>query len=396
MKIGYFVSHYLYPDRVDQPGYAAEYAHGGTELAAYHLAREMERRGHQVEVFTTARDSRSVVEEDTVTIHRYATQFRVASANFSWGLLRGPQKVGVDLAHAHYNMPYADYSALLYARKRGVPLVLTYHADAPDSGGSFLRNGLQSFYNRHLLPQVLEEADIIITTSQSYMEESPHLDSHREKIRVVPNGINLEDFQTTLPKSECRERLGLPRDKVIILFFGNLVPYKGPEVLLRAFEEVHEDYEEVLLLYVGRGPLRGELQTLSRELKVGEDVMFAGYVSDQEKALYYQAADIFCLPSVNRAEAFGIVNLEAMASALPIVASHLGGIPDIVREKENGLLFEPGKVEELTRALRFLVENPDERRRMGRAGRQMVEDYSWMKIAGETEKIYQELLEGGE
>ena len=149
-----------------------------------------------------------------------------------------------------------------------------------------------------------------------------------------------------------------------------------------------------MLLYVGRGPLRGELQTLSRELKVGEDVIFAGYVSDQEKALYYQAADIFCLPSVNRAEAFGIVNLEAMASALPIVASHLGGIPDIVREKENGLLFEPGKVEELTRALRFLVENPEERESMGRAGRQMVEDYSWEEVARETEKIYQELLGG--
>lgn len=392
MKIGYFISHYMYPERVDQPGYAAEYAHGGTEIAAYHLAQEMQRRGHEVEVFTTARDSRSMVELDKVTIHRFATQFRVASANFSWGLLRGPQKVGVDVAHAHYNMPYADYSALLYKRKRGVPLVVTYHADAPESGGSALRNGLQRFYNQHLLPRVLEEAEVIITTSESYLEDSPYLTRHREKIRVIPNGIHPQDFQTTLTREECREKLDLPQDRVIILFLGNLVPYKGPYLLLNAFKELVNDYDDLMLLFVGRGPLQEKLEEQSQ----GLEVHFAGYVPDQMKALYYQVSDIFSLPSVNRAEAFGIVNLEAMASALPIVASRLGGIPDIVREGENGLLFEPGNQEELSRALRFLVDNPDERERMGRAGQGMVEDYSWTEIAGRTEKIYQELLEGGD
>jgi glycosyltransferase involved in cell wall biosynthesis len=394
MKIGYFVSHYLYPDRVDRPGYPDEYAHGGTEIAAYHLAQEMGRRGHQVEVFTTALDNRSVVEMDKVTIHRYATQFRVASANFSWGLIQRPQKVEVDLAHAHYNMPYADYSALLYSRKMGVPLVVTYHADASETSGSRLRNQLQIFYNRYLLPRVLEEADIIITTSESYMKESHHLEGYQEKIRVIPNGINLEEFQTALTKRECRERLGLPLDKVIILFFGNLVPYKGTDILLKAFSKVHNDYDDVMLLYVGRGPLKGELQSLSQELGLEDDVVFAGYVDDPDKAIYYQAADIFSLPSVNRAEAFGIVNLEAMASGLPIVASRLGGILDLVQEGGNGILFKPEKVEELARALGYLVDNPEERERMGCAGKKMAEDYSWAKIARRTEEVYRELLEG--
>ncbi len=390
MKIGYFVSHYLYPDRVDQPGYADEYAHGGTEIAAYHLAQEMHRRGHQVEVFTTALDSRSVVEMDKVNVHRYATQFRVASANFSWGLLRGPQKVEVDLAHAHFNMPYADYSALLYARRMGVPLVVTYHADAPEAGGSFLRNELQSFYNHYLLPRVLDEADIIITTTESYVEESHHLVSYRDKIRVIPNGINLEEFQTTPSKGECRDRLELPQDKVIILFFGNLVAYKGPEVLLRAFSRVNEDHD-VMLLYVGRGPLEEELKRLSRELKV--EVKFAGYVTDEEKSWYYQAADIFSLPSVNLAEAFGIVNLEAMASGLPIVASRLGGIPDVVREGENGILFEPGNVNELSEALEYLISNENLRKEMGLNAQKLASNYSWRRVAQETEKIYQELVD---
>ncbi|MEG3224060.1 MAG: glycosyl transferase family 1 [Methanobacteriales archaeon Met13] len=393
MKIGYFVSHFLYQDRVGEPGYEKEYAHGGTEIATYHLAREMARRGHQVEVFTTALDNRTVVEADRVTVHRYATQFRVASANFSWGLLRGPQKVEVDLAHAHYNMPHADYSALKYSQKRGVPLVVTYHADAPNTGGSFLRNQLQSYYNRHFLPRVLEQSDIIITTSKSYIDRSRFLGRYREKIRVIPNGIHLEEFQTNLSKEECRLKLGLPLDKKIILFFGNLIPYKGPDVLLRALAEVKKEYFEVQLLYVGRGPLKSELRSLARKLGVEEDVNFSGYVSPPLKALYYQAADIFCLPSVNLAEAFGIVNLEAMASGLPIIASDLGGIPDIVVDGENGLTVPPGDVNKLGAALLYLIENQAERRKMGQAGMRKVQDYSWEKIAGKVEAIYHELVD---
>jgi glycosyltransferase involved in cell wall biosynthesis len=223
------------------------------------------------------------------------------------------------------------------------------------------------------------------------VEDSRYLGSYREKILVIPNGVDLEEFQTQLSREQCRSRLGLPQDKVIILFFGNLIPYKAPDVLLRAFARVQEEHEEVMLLYVGRGPLQDELEVLARQL--GVEVRFAGYVKDQDKALYYQAADIFCLPSVNLAEAFGIVNLEAMASGLPIVASRLGGIPDIVREGENGILFEPGKVEELARALRYLVENPEERERMGQAGKRLVRDYSWEEIARRTEAVYLELLE---
>ena len=163
---------------------------------------------------------------------------------------------------------------------------------------------------------------------------------------------------------------------------------------MKAFSEVRKDHPEVLLFYAGRGSLKDGLQSLARELELEDEVVFAGYVDDQDKAICYRAADIFCLPSVNRAEAFGIVNLEAMASGLPIVASRLGGIPDLVREGENGILFEPGEVDELAQVLGYMIDNPEERWKMGRAGKKMAEDYSWAKIAQKTEEVYQELLEG--
>ena len=124
-----------------------------------------------------------------------------------------------------------------------------------------------------------------------------------------------------------------------------------------------------------------------------ENIEFLGFIDESLKPLYFKASDIFCLPSTTMAESFGIVNLEAMASGIPIVSSKLGGIPDIVKDGENGLLVKPGDVEGLADALIYLLKNEDVREKMGDDGRKKVENYSWEKIAEETDKIYKKLLE---
>ena len=118
-----------------------------------------------------------------------------------------------------------------------------------------------------------------------------------------------------------------------------------------------------------------------------------GFVEDEKKPLYYKAADIFCLPSTTMAESFGIVNLEAMAAGIPIVASDLGGIPDIVKHGENGLLAKPCNVQSLADALTYLLKNEDIRKNFGNKGREMVDNYSWDKIAKETEELYRSILQ---
>ena len=106
-----------------------------------------------------------------------------------------------------------------------------------------------------------------------------------------------------------------------------------------------------------------------------------GFVEEEKKALYYKSADIFSLPSTNMAESFGIVNLEAMASGIPMVGSNLGGIPDIVNEGENGLLAKPCDYQSLANSLLKLLKDDDLRLKMGNNGKRMVADYSWDKIA---------------
>ncbi|MGB9980624.1 glycosyltransferase family 4 protein [Methanobacterium sp.] len=393
MKIGYFISHFPYIDRVNDANYNKEYAHGGTEIAAYQLARNIA-KVDEVEIFTTSINSKDSHEiSENMLIHRYGTVLKIAGANLSFNILYKPLNYKIDIIHAHYNMPYSDYSALRYAKKNKVPFVVTYHADAQESGGNFIRNWAQIIYNRSLLKNVLNGADVIIATSNSYIDESKFLGDYRDKIEVIPNGINLEEFDINLSQEECRDKLGLPHDKKIILFFGNIVAYKGPHILLKAFSKVKAQFKDVKLVFAGRGGMQEELTKLAAKMSIENDILFTGYVDEGLKPFYYKSADIFCLPSITMAEAFGIVNLEAMACGIPVISSKLGGIPDVIDDKETGLLVKPEDEKSLTDAITFLLENDDIARKMGNVGKRKVQEYSWKKIAEKTEEVYEKLLD---
>ena len=393
MKIGYFIGHFPYPDLVNTPEYIKKYAHGGTEIAAYNLALNMAKRGHIIDVFTTSIDSKNSMElYSNMRIHRHATSLKIASANASIKLIYNPLKYDLDIIHAHSPIPYSDLPALLYAKRKNVPFILTYQFDGQETGGSFMRNTGVSVYNKLFINRVLESAEVIIATTKSYARESLFLRNYLDKIEVIPNGINIEEVTTILTKYESRIELGLPEEIPIILFFGSLVPYKGPDILLKAFKLVKMEFAHVKLIFAGRGPMLPELTAMANDMGLAEDVIFTGFVEDDEKPLYYKSADIFCLPSTTMAESFGIVNLEAMASGIPIVSSNLGGIPDVVKHGENGLLAEPYHVEMVAENLLLLLQDEDIRSKMGEDGKQKVKNYSWDKITTETEQLYLKIL----
>jgi glycosyltransferase involved in cell wall biosynthesis len=394
MKIGYFIGHFPYINLVNTPDYIKDYAHGGTEIAAYNLAVQMAERGNDIDVFTTSIDSKNSIEiYPHMRIHRHATSFKIASANASFKLIYQPLKYDLDIVHAHSPIPYSDLPALMYAKRKKVPFLLTYQFDGQETGGSFMRNTGVSIYNKVFINRVLDSAEVIIATTRSYAEESPFLKNYLDKIVVIPNGINLEEVTTNLTREESRIKLGLPIKTKIILFLGSLVPYKGPDILLKAFKIIKKEFPEVKLIFGGRGQMLVELQTMAKKFGLEDDVIFLGFVEEEDKALYYKSADIFSLPSTNMAESFGIVNLEAMASGIPVVGSNLGGIPDIVKEGKNGLLSKPRDPQSLANSLLKLLKDDDLRQKMGNNGMKMVADYTWDKIAKTTEDLYKDILD---
>ncbi len=394
MNIGYFVGHFPYPNLVNTPDYIKKYAHGGTEIAAYNLAINMANRGNMVDVFTTSIDSRSSVEMyPNMKVHRHGTSLKIASANPSIKLIYNPLNYDMDIVHAHSPIPYSDLPALIYIKRKKLPFILTYQFDGIETGGSFLRNAGVTIYNKLFIHRVLKAADVIIATTKSYAEESPFLRGYLDKIVVIPNGINIDEVTTKLSKHESRERLKLQDDINIILFFGSLVEYKGPDILIKAFKLVKKEFPSVKLIFAGRGHMVSRLKAMAKQMDLADDIIFAGFVEDENKPLYYKAADIFCLPSTTMAESFGIVNLEAMAAGLPVVSSNLGGIPDVVKHGENGLLAEPYDVEMVAENLLKLLKDDEMRKEMGNAGFGMVKNYSWDKVTTETQKLYEKTLE---
>ena len=380
MKIGYFVGEFPYKRHFKK------YSYGGSVVVAQNLAVNMAHKGHEINVFTTAIDSKDSIEKyENMTIYRYGTNFRIYNRNISFKMLVKPIKYDVDIIHVH--LDESILAALLYAKRKKVALVVTYHGDMIDTYGGFISKTHVYFYNR-LVNKLLSHANIIISPSEYYIDESIFLGKYRDKIVVIPNGINVDEFDIGYSKEECRDKLGLPLNNKILLYLGVIHPHKGPDVLLKAMPKIIKEVSNTELVFVGRGTMKKELEMVSKKLGVDGRIRFAGFVEESLKPLYYKAADVFCLPSTRKHESFGIVNLEAMACGVPIVASKIGGVPDVVKDGENGLLVTPKDLDALADAIIYLLENENVRKEMGKNGRKKAEDYSWERIAEETEKVY--------
>jgi len=394
MKIGYFITRYPYQDRFDDSKFFGKYKYGGAEIVAYYLANDMAQKGHEIKVFTTSVDSKSSIEKcNNVEIYRYGTNLKIEKGSFSLNLFWKPLKYNVDVVHTHFTTPSADLAALSYVKMKKVPFVVTYHGDAQENYGRFIRRVAVFIHNGFLLEKVLSRADVIISPSEYYINESRFLGKYRDKIVVISNGININDFNVKLSKEECREKLELPPiDTNIILFVGNLIPYKGPEVLIKALPRIVREVPDTELVFVGSGKMRDELGKLAEKIGIKNHLKFAGFVEESMKPLYYKAADIFALPSTLNTEVFPIVLLEASAAGLPMVVSDLNTFKCIIEEGYNGLFTKRGDEKSLADAIVYLLENEDIRGKMGKNARKKVENYSWDRIAKETEKVYYEVL----
>ena len=395
MKIGYFVGHFPYKDFFDNTAaYTKRYHYDGGINVAYNLALGMAKRRHEINIFTTSIDFRDAIESyNDISIYRYGTNFRIANGNFSFNLFLKPIRHKVDIVHTHVGNPIADLAGYRYAkRKENTPFIITYHGDGHEGIGSFIRNISVSLYNKYLLDKVLSRADIIISPSRYYIDESRFLGKYRNKIVVIPNGINVEDFDISYSKEECRKKLKLSINSNIILFVGSLTQYKGPDILVRAMTTVIKEVPDTKLVFVGSGKKRIELEELSKRLNIDKYVKFAGFVEERLKPLYYRAADVFVLPSTISTEVFPIVLLEASASSLPMVVSDLNTFKCIVDDEYNGLFTKRKDEGNLADAIMYLLENQNVRERMGKNARKKVEDYSWEKVAEMTEKVYNEVI----
>ena len=271
-------------------------------------------------------------------------------------------RVDVVETFAHPNTVIFSFLA---RQRRLVPAVVVSH------------HAMGSAYQHRVLPRsvlpLLRRMDLHIAVAEvqkRYMVEIEGLPEDR--IRVIYNGVDTMAYRPGTPdeRSAARRMLGVPTGGTVLMTVGSLKPLKGIDVLLRAVAPVLRTGDDVRLVLVGEGPDRAALETLSRELGVADRVVFAGLRDDVDAVL--RAADVFVLSS--HTEALPTVILEAAASGLPVIATQVGGVPELVEPGRSAIVVPPGDEGALRGALERVLSNAPLRASLGARGRAIVEE----------------------
>lgn len=211
-----------------------------------------------------------------------------------------------------------------------------------------------------------------------------------EKISVIYNGVDLDEFNPQLTRSRIRNKLSLGENPVV-LAVGTATIRKGVQYLLRSMLDVTGKLPEARLIVVGSRRYYDQLQSLADYLGIQKRVIFLGPVAREELPFYYAACDVVAVPSTY--EAFPVVVLEALASGKPVVASRVGGIPEAIEPGRNGILVDPGDTRQLSDALLTILSDDHIRDGMGRVARLDAESkYDWKKIADRYVAEFKSLL----
>jgi glycosyltransferase involved in cell wall biosynthesis len=279
-------------------------------------------------------------------------------ARDSFALARVFRQWRLDLLYTHV---VGSEPAAVAARLAGIPQVLgTFHIDSSQSKA---RDWVLEFVTNRCLHRAIAVSD---STRLDWVRRTYLA---RNRVTTIPNGVDSERFRRHAQKAEARRTLGLPGGDTLVLgCTGRLSPQKGLSYLLRAVAQLASRYPMLHVALAGDGPLAQALREEALALGIKERVHFLGFRSDVQPVL--DAADVFVLPSLWEALPYSL--LEAMAAELPVVATRVAGVPEVVAEGETGLLVSPADPQALAGALEQLLDSPTLRRRMGQEGRRRV------------------------
>ncbi len=368
---------------------------GGVAVHVTELAAALERRKHEVHVFTRQGSGQSLYDRiDNVHYHRcpfaFSPNFVDEVNNMCRSFVKSCFEVedfvgGFDILHAH---DWLASNAVVWAKEgRRRKAVLTMHST------EYGRNG-NRFYGGNA-PRVQDHerhgtycADRVITVSNQLKGEVQWLyNVPEQKVSVVYNGVNARAFDYGVDTGEVKRRYAVAPLDPMVLFVGRLVGQKGPDILVRAIPHVLKHYGNAKFVFAGDGYMRSELYCLAQNLRVGHAIRLVGHKSGRELADLFKASDLLAVPSRN--EPFGIVILEAWSAEKPVVSTKRGGPLEFVWHEVNGLQVDD-TIDSVAWGLGTLLADYSHRCWMGRNGRAAVDAvFSWDSIAEQTEGVYQ-------
>lgn len=388
---------------------------GGMNVYVRELSRELARRGHQVDVFTRQQEGCDGHLRDhplcsSVEVVHIPSGPRDLSAGiglfphlaeFVAGVSRFADQSGraYDVIHSHYWL--SGWVGIQLRGMWGTPLIQMFHtlgqmknrvARADDPREPDLRINTEQ--------EIVQSADTLIAATQAERIQLMWLyGAKMRKIKVVPPGVDTALFWP-VPRSEARNRIGMPDTIQMVLYVGRIEPLKGIDTLMQAVSilrsQSSDGLKDVCLCVIGGEAAADEdaeiarLRMLSDELGLGDVVKFLGPKDQQAIRDYYAAAEVVVMPSSY--ESFGMVALEAMACGTPVIASEIGGLAYLIQDGVTGFHVPDREPEELADKIRLILQNPELREEMSTAGSQYARSYAWPAVTSQIERVYLDSL----
>ena len=374
---------------------------GGVTNISYKTARKLAELGHEVTVYTTdvgnTQSSRLDVQRGKMVIDGVKVYyFRNISNRLAFkhrlflpvGMTSFIRKniTNFDIIHIH------DYRSLLnviihhYSKKYGVPYVIQSHGSLPRMG----KQGLKRLYDWVWGNKILKNASKVIALTEVEAEQYKNMGVDGNKIEIVPNGIDLAEYDDLPEKGRFRRKYNIKDNEKIILYLSRIHKIKGLDLLVNAFADLIKEVDNVRLVIVG--PDDGFLSNLKSQIEklgIGDKVLLTGALYDRDKLEAYIDADVYVLPS--RYEAFPNTVLEAFACGTPVIVTDRCSIADIVRDKVGFVVkFDENQ---LANAILKLLRDVELSKEFGKRGRKLVEEkLNWDRIVEDLVKIYVSVL----
>jgi N-acetyl-alpha-D-glucosaminyl L-malate synthase BshA len=363
--------------------------YGGSGIVGSELGRELADRGHNVHFISYELPTRLTQLDERMHFHEVEMfsyplfEFQPYTLALTSKIIEVAEEKKLDVMHMHYAIPHATAAFLareIYRPTRYLPFVTTLHGTDITLVGA----------HKSFLPTTkfsMEQSDAVTSISQYLAAETKRTFGY-DNVEVIPNFINAEHYYRR-DNEALRQELA-PRDEHLLMHVSNFRPVKRITDCIRVFALLKARCDAcVRLVMCGDGPEREKAELLARELNVADDVVFAGSVPNIPD--YLSVADVFLMPS--ETESFGLAALEAMACEVPVIASRVGGLPEVVREGETGFLAALGDVQVMADCATRLFDDVKLRRTMGAQARDIaIQEFTTDRIIPQYVQLYERVV----
>ena len=365
--------------------------HGGSAMVPYEMSKHLHNAGHDVTVLTTdfQMDNDFIDSLDGVEVVPFHCQMNIGSLLISSSMKKYlKQNINkFDIIHMHNFRTYQNIIAYKFAKKYNIPYVLQAHGSVPRI---IEKKGLKYLFDIFFGYKILREASTVIAVSNAEVNQYAKMGVSKEKIVVIPNGIEESLFNDLPEKGTFRRQYGIS-EKYIILFLGRLHERKGIEFLIKSFAELRKDMNDVVLVLAGSDDgYRAKAEILINKLKLSEQVKFTGFIDDIDKLAAYVDANVLVYPSIF--EIFGLVPFEAIMCGTPIIVTDDCGCGELVREANCGYLVKYGDVSDFEDKMKWVLNNPKDGDKLVMVGGEYIKENLKLDIVvKEIEAIYNNL-----